>query len=35
VSAEASTRQFGKEGPRAAVAEMTKSKTIILHGRAW
>jgi acyl-CoA reductase-like NAD-dependent aldehyde dehydrogenase len=26
---------LGKEGPRAAVAEMTESKTVILHGRAW
>jgi glyceraldehyde-3-phosphate dehydrogenase (NADP+) len=25
----------GKEGPRAAVAEMTESKTIVLHGRPW
>jgi glyceraldehyde-3-phosphate dehydrogenase (NADP+) len=26
---------IGKEGPRAAVAEMTEVKTVILHGRAW
>jgi acyl-CoA reductase-like NAD-dependent aldehyde dehydrogenase len=26
---------LGKEGPRAAVAEMTESKTVILHGRPW
>jgi glyceraldehyde-3-phosphate dehydrogenase (NADP+) len=26
---------IGKEGPRSAVAEMTDSKTIILHGRPW
>ncbi len=26
---------IGKEGPRAAVAEMTESKTIVLHGRPW
>jgi acyl-CoA reductase-like NAD-dependent aldehyde dehydrogenase len=26
---------LGKEGPRAAVAEMTESKTIVLHGRPW
>lgn len=26
---------IGKEGPRAAVAEMTESKTVILHGRPW
>lgn len=25
----------GKEGPRAAVEEMTESKTIVLHGRPW
>jgi glyceraldehyde-3-phosphate dehydrogenase (NADP+) len=25
----------GKEGPRAAVEEMTESKTIVLHGAAW
>ncbi|HVD14857.1 MAG TPA: aldehyde dehydrogenase family protein [Actinomycetota bacterium] len=25
----------GKEGPRAAVAEMTEAKTIVLHGRPW
>ncbi|MEU9154854.1 aldehyde dehydrogenase family protein [Streptomyces sp. NPDC048417] len=26
---------YGKEGPRAAVSEMTEVKTIILHGRPW
>jgi acyl-CoA reductase-like NAD-dependent aldehyde dehydrogenase len=26
---------IGKEGPRAAVAEMTEAKTIVLHGRPW
>jgi acyl-CoA reductase-like NAD-dependent aldehyde dehydrogenase len=26
---------IGKEGARAAVAEMTESKTIVLHGRPW
>jgi acyl-CoA reductase-like NAD-dependent aldehyde dehydrogenase len=26
---------IGKEGPRAAVAEMTDAKTVVLHGRAW
>ena len=26
---------IGKEGPRSAVAEMTESKTIVLHGRPW
>jgi acyl-CoA reductase-like NAD-dependent aldehyde dehydrogenase len=26
---------IGKEGPRAAVAEMTEVKTIVLHGRPW
>ncbi len=26
---------FGKEGPRAAVEEMTEAKTIILHGEPW
>lgn len=26
---------FGKEGPRAAVREMTDLKTIVLHGRPW
>jgi acyl-CoA reductase-like NAD-dependent aldehyde dehydrogenase len=26
---------IGKEGPRTAVAEMTESKTIVLHGRPW
>ena len=26
---------IGKEGPRAAVAEMTESKTVVLHGRPW
>jgi acyl-CoA reductase-like NAD-dependent aldehyde dehydrogenase len=26
---------YGKEGPRAAVAEMTEVKTIVLHGRPW
>jgi glyceraldehyde-3-phosphate dehydrogenase (NADP+) len=26
---------IGKEGPRSAVAEMTDSKTIILHGKPW
>lgn len=26
---------IGKEGPRAAVAEMTESKSVVLHGRAW
>ena len=26
---------IGKEGPRAAVEEMTESKTIVLHGRPW
>jgi glyceraldehyde-3-phosphate dehydrogenase (NADP+) len=26
---------IGKEGPRAAVAEMTEAKTVILHGRPW
>jgi glyceraldehyde-3-phosphate dehydrogenase (NADP+) len=25
----------GKEGPRSAVAEMTETKTIVLHGRPW
>jgi acyl-CoA reductase-like NAD-dependent aldehyde dehydrogenase len=25
----------GKEGPRSAVAEMTDTKTVILHGRPW
>lgn len=25
----------GKEGPRAAVAEMTEAKTVVLHGRPW
>jgi len=25
----------GKEGPRAAVEEMTEAKTVILHGRPW
>jgi glyceraldehyde-3-phosphate dehydrogenase (NADP+) len=26
---------IGKEGPRAAVEEMTEVKTVILHGRPW
>ncbi|WP_019067968.1 aldehyde dehydrogenase family protein [Streptomyces hokutonensis] len=26
---------IGKEGPRAAVEEMTEAKTVILHGRPW
>ena len=26
---------LGKEGPRAAVAEMTEAKTVVLHGRPW
>ncbi|MFI6402572.1 aldehyde dehydrogenase family protein [Streptomyces sp. NPDC050548] len=26
---------YGKEGPRAAVSEMTEVKTIVLHGRPW
>jgi glyceraldehyde-3-phosphate dehydrogenase (NADP+) len=26
---------IGKEGPRAAVAEMTEEKTVVLHGRPW
>jgi acyl-CoA reductase-like NAD-dependent aldehyde dehydrogenase len=26
---------IGKEGPRSAVAEMTETKTIVLHGRPW
>ncbi|MEU1306938.1 aldehyde dehydrogenase family protein [Streptomyces shenzhenensis] len=26
---------YGKEGPRAAVSEMTEIKTIVLHGRPW
>jgi len=26
---------YGKEGPRAAVSEMTEAKTIVLHGRPW
>ena len=26
---------IGKEGPRAAVAEMTDAKTVVLHGRPW
>jgi glyceraldehyde-3-phosphate dehydrogenase (NADP+) len=26
---------IGKEGPRAAVAEMTEAKTVVLHGRPW
>ena len=26
---------FGKEGPRSAVAEMTETKTVVLHGRPW
>lgn len=26
---------IGKEGPRAAVSEMTEVKTIVLHGRPW
>ncbi len=26
---------IGKEGPRSAVAEMTETKTVILHGRPW
>jgi acyl-CoA reductase-like NAD-dependent aldehyde dehydrogenase len=26
---------IGKEGPRAAVAEMTEAKTIVLHGQPW
>jgi acyl-CoA reductase-like NAD-dependent aldehyde dehydrogenase len=26
---------IGKEGPRTAVAEMTETKTIVLHGRPW
>lgn len=26
---------IGKEGVRAAVAEMTESKTVVIHGRAW
>jgi glyceraldehyde-3-phosphate dehydrogenase (NADP+) len=25
----------GKEGPRSAVAEMTDTKTVVLHGRPW
>ncbi len=29
------TPAFGKEGPRSAVAEMTDTKTVILHGRPW
>jgi acyl-CoA reductase-like NAD-dependent aldehyde dehydrogenase len=26
---------FSPEGPRSAVAEMTDTKTVILHGRPW
>ena len=26
---------IGHEGPRSAVAEMTDTKTVILHGRPW
>ncbi len=26
---------IGKEGPRSAVAGMTDTKTVILHGRPW
>jgi glyceraldehyde-3-phosphate dehydrogenase (NADP+) len=26
---------IGKEGPRAAVAEMTEEKTVVLHGQPW
>ncbi|HYJ71901.1 MAG TPA: aldehyde dehydrogenase family protein, partial [Actinomycetota bacterium] len=26
---------IGKEGPRSAVAEMTETKTIVLHGQPW
>jgi len=26
---------IGKEGPRAAVAEMTETKTVVLHGQPW
>jgi glyceraldehyde-3-phosphate dehydrogenase (NADP+) len=26
---------IGKEGPRSAVAEMTESKTVVLHGQPW
>ncbi|WP_374229319.1 aldehyde dehydrogenase family protein [Streptomyces sp. NEAU-YJ-81] len=26
---------YGKEGPRAAVSEMTEAKTVVLHGRPW
>lgn len=26
---------IGKEGPRSAVAEMTETKTVVLHGRPW
>lgn len=26
---------IGKEGPRTAVAEMTDTKTVVLHGRPW
>ncbi|MCF8525627.1 MAG: aldehyde dehydrogenase family protein, partial [Rhodoluna sp.] len=26
---------IGKEGIRTTVSEMTESKTIIMHGRAW
>jgi glyceraldehyde-3-phosphate dehydrogenase (NADP+) len=26
---------IGKEGPRSAVAEMTDTKTVVLHGRPW
>ncbi|MGW1777949.1 aldehyde dehydrogenase family protein [Streptomyces sp. NPDC002143] len=26
---------YGKEGPRAAVGEMTEVKTVVLHGRPW
>jgi len=26
---------LGKEGPRSAVAEMTETKTVVLHGRPW
>ena len=26
---------IGKEGPRAAVAEMTETKTVVIHGRPW
>jgi hypothetical protein len=26
---------IGKEGPRSAAAEMTDTKTVILHGRPW